>query len=94
MTKVCVPRKLASTKWHTVDKDEDLDPADESDAQLPPLSSYHYHGCMGNVVSSWSESMSGLTSASEDETDADEYGIAREGEEDVDEARTAAIVVA
>ena len=88
------PRKLASTKWRTVDEDDDLDPADDSDAQLPPPSSYHYHGRMGNVASSRSESMSGLTSASEDETDADEYGIAREGEEDADEARTAAIVVA
>lgn len=39
--------------------------------------------------------MSGLTSASEDETDADEYGMRRDGdEEDMDEPRTAAIVVA
>lgn len=42
--------------------------------------------------------MSGLTSASasasEDETDADEYANGREGDEDAEEARTAAIVVA
>ena len=94
MTKVCAPRKLASTKWRTVNEDDDLDSADESDAQLPSPSSYHYHGHIGNMASSWSESMSGLTSASEDEMDANEYGIVREGEDDADEARTVAIIVA
>jgi len=89
------PKKLARTKWRTVDEDDDPDPADDSDAQAPPPSSFHYRSRKGTVASSRSESMSGLTSASEDETDADEYGILREGnEEDTEEPRTAAIVVA
>lgn len=48
----------------------------------------------GTAASSRSASMSGLTSASEDETDADEYPYLREIDEGDEEARTAAVVVA
>ncbi|KAF8474305.1 hypothetical protein JB92DRAFT_1904343 [Gautieria morchelliformis] len=98
-----VPRKIASTKWRTVDEDDDPDPADDSDAQPPPPSNFHSRPRKGTEGSSrsesmsglTSESMSGLTSASEDDTDVEEYGVAKEGdEEDLDEVRTAAIVVA
>lgn len=89
-----MPRKLTSTKWRTVDEDDDPDPADDSDAPPPPPSSYQYRPRKGTVASSQSESMSGLTSASEDETDTDDYVNLREGDEDPEEERTAAIVVA
>lgn len=89
-------RSLPST-WRNVE-DCDTDPEHDQPESHPPLPVMNYisqRSRTGTAPSSRSASMSGLTSASEDETDADEYPYPiREIDEGDEEARTAAIVVA
>ncbi|KAF8585852.1 hypothetical protein K439DRAFT_1632325 [Ramaria rubella] len=92
-----VTKRLVNPKWRSVDQDEDFDDVDVEEAEHPPPSSFQYQRARkGTIVSSRSASASGLTSASEDETDADEYALVREDDDDdlEEAARTAAIVVA
>lgn len=88
-------RSLPST-WRNVE-DCDTDPEHDQPESHPPPPALNYisqRSRADTAPSSRSASMSGLTSASEDETDADEYPYTREIDEGDEEARTAAIVVA
>ncbi|KIJ47780.1 hypothetical protein M422DRAFT_45549 [Sphaerobolus stellatus SS14] len=90
----------ATTLWRSEDEyedDNDMDPEEQPPGVAPSTStSFSYQRPrLRTLGSSRSGSTSGLTSASEDETDADDYGFLKEIEEAADEeVRTAAIVVA